>query len=122
MDFTPQVVQTEKSLSSIRFIGTIPALNDHRLRWQGGVGLEPLPFHKSATQWRRRLLVLTGKIVFADLNPQLFKELQGLTFRMKRFSDLAPKGLRKRFVDAVELILLGDCRELGDRIHKVELS
>src|SRR5271155_4045419 len=65
-----------------RLVGGVPALHDavEALRSLAlAVALEPFGFHHAAAQWRGRLLILSGEVVFADGPPDVLKGFERLT-------------------------------------------
>ena len=109
-----QVVQTLKSLSSEAF----PALHD-LVEFVGkfvrGIIPEPQGLDHAAALRRRRLLVLAGKIVFADRAAQLCQHLSRLALGVQRFARFAAKDLPSEHgLDPVPFVRLGNRRQTHD--------
>jgi hypothetical protein len=72
-------------------VGRVPALEYHveagRLI-SGNIRAKPMSFHHAATEWRRSLLVLLGKVEFSHSALDVFENLQGFALWMERFPDV----------------------------------
>jgi hypothetical protein len=114
----PQVVQKLKSLSSVALLA-VSQLRAIRSKLSGisprRVMPEPRRLDEAAAQWRRRLLVLAGEIVFADRPADLLEHRRGLALWVQRLAPPPGKAPRPPHrVDRVRLVLLGDRREAHD--------
>ena len=99
-------------------VGGVPALHD-LVEFVGKlvcrVILEPRRLDHAAAQWRRRLPVLAGKIVFAERAAKLCQHFRRLALGMQRLARLAAKALAPEHgLDPVHLVLLGDRRQAYD--------
>src|ERR1700756_4308512 len=94
------------------FVCGVPALKDHfklLRRVRCCICLKPLRFYQSAAQWRWRLEVLRGKIVFAQGFAKMIEYLEWLSIWMKSFASAALKTARSIWcLDVVTLIFLGN--------------
>ena len=114
MPFNPQVVHTEKSLSSVTLLG-VPALHDavEALGEFGlAVALEPFRLDQAAAQRGGRLLKLAGEVVFADRPPDTLEGFERLAVRVQRLALTAPEAAwSPDRLDLVRLIGFGDRRK-----------
>ena len=114
----PQLVHTLKIAELARFVGGVPALDD-LVEFLGklvrGIIPEPRGFDHAAAQWRRRLLVPAGKIVFPQSAAELCQHLAWLALGVQRLARFAAKALPSEYgLDPVPLVLLGDRRQAHD--------
>ena len=76
---------------------------------------EPRPLDETAAQWRRGLLILAGKVVFADRAADLLKHFGRLALGMQCLAPTPGKMPRPpKSLDRPGLVLLGDRRESHD--------
>ena len=98
-----------------RFVGRIPALHDAveaRGQFVLAIALEPCRLDQAAAQRSRRLLILTGEIVFADCAPDASEGFERLAVGVQRLALTAGEAPRSPDrLDLVRFVSFGDRRK-----------